>query len=63
MNAPLTPDRIERWPLAWLKPYASNAKTHDANQVARIAASMPCFNVVIDTLWEANRVRRSRRAA
>ena len=34
MNVPLLPGRIERWPLARLKPYARNAKTHDADQVA-----------------------------
>lgn len=40
MTAPLLPGRIEHWPLARLKPYARNAKTHDADQVAKIAASM-----------------------
>ena len=39
MNVPLLPGRIEHWPLARLKPYARNAKTHDADQVARVAAS------------------------
>ena len=39
MNLPLPPGRIEHWPLARLKPYARNAKTHDADQVAKIAAS------------------------
>lgn len=43
MNAPLLPGRIEHWPLARLKPYARNAKTHDADQVAKIAASMAEF--------------------
>lgn len=32
--------QTEYWPLAQLKPYARNAKTHDANQVAKTAASM-----------------------
>ena len=40
MNAPLSPRQIEYWPLAQLKPYTRNANTHDANQVAKIAASM-----------------------
>jgi ParB-like chromosome segregation protein Spo0J len=43
MNAPLLPGQIEHWPLARLKPYARNAKTHDAEQVAKIAASMVEF--------------------
>ena len=43
MNAPPLPGRIEHWPLARLKPYARNAKTHDADQVAKIAASMAEF--------------------
>ena len=43
MNAPLSPKQIEYWPLAQLKPYARNAKTHDADQVAKIAASMAEF--------------------
>ncbi len=43
MNAPLLPGLIEHWPLARLKPYAHKAKTHDADQVAKIAASMAEF--------------------
>ena len=43
MNAPLLPGRIGHWPLALLKPYVRNAKTHDANQFAKIAASMAEF--------------------
>ncbi len=43
MNAPLLPSQIEYLPLARLKPYARDAKTHDADQVARIAASMAKF--------------------
>lgn len=43
---PTMASRIETWPLDQLHPYARNAKTHDADQVARIAASMssagPC---------------------
>ena len=42
MNAPLLPGRIEHWPLARLQPYTRNAKTHDADQVAKIAASRRC---------------------
>jgi DNA modification methylase len=40
MNAPL---RIEYLPLADLKPYDRNARTHSADQVAQIAASMRTF--------------------
>ena len=50
MNAPLLPGRIEHWPLARLKPYARNAKTHDADQVAKIAASMAEFGWTVPCL-------------
>ena len=50
MNAPLSPKQIEYWPLAQLKPYARNAKTHDANQVAKIAASMAEFGWTVPCL-------------
>ncbi|MEA2905549.1 MAG: hypothetical protein QOI12_2936 [Alphaproteobacteria bacterium] len=33
-------DKVERWPLDRLVPYARNARTHDENQVAQIAASI-----------------------
>ncbi len=33
-------DKIERWPIARLVPYAKNARTHTEEQVAQIAASM-----------------------
>ena len=39
MTAPFLPGQIEHWPVARLKPYARNAKTHDPDQVAKIAAS------------------------
>ena len=39
MNVPLLPGRIEHWPLARLKPYARNAKTHDADQVCLLYTS------------------------
>jgi ParB-like chromosome segregation protein Spo0J len=50
MNAPLLLGRIERWPLARLKSYARNAKTHDADQVAKIAASMAEFGWTVPVL-------------
>lgn len=37
------PDRIELWPLDRLKPYARNARTHSAEQVGKIAASIVEF--------------------
>src|SRR5262245_18087307 len=33
-------DRIEKWPVDRLIPYARNARTHDEQQVAQIAASI-----------------------
>ena len=54
MNAPLSPKQIEYWPLAQLKPYARNAKTHDANQVAKIATSMAEFGWTVPVLVAAD---------
>ena len=54
MNAPLLPGRIEHWPLARLRPYARNAKTHDADQVAKIAASMAEFGWTVPCLVAAD---------
>src|SRR5512134_3752130 len=34
------PEQIEQWPVARLKPYARNARTHSEEQVVRIAASL-----------------------
>jgi DNA modification methylase len=50
----MPPDRIEHWPLARLKPYARNAKTHDADQVAKIAASMAEFGWTVPVLVAAD---------
>ena len=54
MNAPLLPGRIEHWSIARLKPYARNAKTHDADQVAKIAASMAEFGWTVPVLVAAD---------
>ena len=54
MNAPIVPQRIEYWPLARLKPYARNAKTHDPDQVAKIAASMAEFGWTVPVLVAAD---------
>jgi len=43
MTLSFAPERIETWPLERLKPYVRNAKTHGADQVAKIAASMAKF--------------------
>ncbi|QLH40895.1 MAG: ParB N-terminal domain-containing protein [Defluviicoccus sp.] len=37
---PFLPEQIEQWPIARLKPYARNARTHSDDQVAKIAASL-----------------------
>jgi len=54
MNAALLPGKIEHWPLALLKPYARNAKTHDAGQVTKIAASMAEFGWTVPVLVAAD---------
>src|SRR5687767_11425334 len=36
-------DRVERWPIERLIPYARNARTHSPAQVAQIAASIRAF--------------------
>jgi DNA modification methylase len=50
MTLSFAPDRIERWPLERLKPYARNAKTHGDDQVAKIAASMVQFGWTVPVL-------------
>jgi DNA modification methylase len=40
---PRLPDAVEHWPLDRLSPYARNARTHDDDQVAQIAASIVEF--------------------
>src|ERR1700710_715224 len=39
-NAGWPADRVERWPIDRLVPYARNARTHSDGQVAQIAASI-----------------------
>jgi ParB family transcriptional regulator, chromosome partitioning protein len=43
MPTPPTAKRIEMWPLGRLVPYERNARTHSAEQVAQIAASIQEF--------------------
>ncbi len=50
MTLSFAPEAIEQWPLDRLKPYAQNAKTHGADQVARIAASMAEFGWTVPCL-------------
>lgn len=50
----MPPGRVELWPLARLRPYARNAKTHDADQVAKIAASMAEFGWTVPCLVAAD---------
>jgi ParB-like chromosome segregation protein Spo0J len=50
MPLSFAPERIEQWPLTRLQPYAKNAKTHGADQVAKIAASMAEFGWTVPCL-------------
>jgi ParB-like chromosome segregation protein Spo0J len=43
MDLVFAPSEIEAWPIDRLRPYARNAKMHDDDQVAKIAASMAQF--------------------
>jgi hypothetical protein len=47
---PWPADRVERWPLDRLTPYARNARTHSAEQVAQIAGSMREFGWTVPVL-------------
>jgi hypothetical protein len=46
--------RIELWPLDRLKPYSRNARTHSAEQVAQIAASIVEFGFTNPILVDSN---------
>ncbi|GAB5501326.1 MAG: DNA modification methylase [Pseudohongiellaceae bacterium] len=48
------PDQIQHWPLKKLKPYQANARTHSAEQVAQIAASMAEFGWTNPVLAESD---------
>ena len=50
MTLSFAPERIEQWPIARQQPYARNAKTHGADQVAKIAASMAEFGWTVPCL-------------
>ena len=40
MTLRFLPEQIEQWPVARLKPYAQNARTHSEDQIAKLAASL-----------------------
>jgi DNA modification methylase len=50
MTLRFAPESIELWPLDRLRPYAGNAKTHGADQVAKIAGSMAEFGWTVPVL-------------
>ena len=54
MTLSFAPESIALWPLDRLRPYARNAKTHDADQVAMIAASMVEFGWTVPALVSAD---------
>lgn len=54
MTLSFAPERIETWPLERLKPYVRNAKTHGADQVAKIAGSMARFGWTVPVLVGAD---------
>ena len=54
MTLSFAPERIETWPLERLRPYARNAKTHGADQVAKIAGSMARFGWTVPVLVGAD---------
>ena len=48
------PDKLERWPIERLVPYEKNARTHSAEQVAQIAASIQEFGFTNPILVASN---------
>lgn len=53
-QAPVIPQRFERWPIEQLVPYERNARTHSDEQIARIAASIQEFGFVSPILVDGN---------
>jgi DNA modification methylase len=47
---PWPADKVERWPISRLIPYARNARTHSDEQVAQIAASIREFGFTVPVL-------------
>jgi DNA modification methylase len=56
MNQNVLELRIEQWPVERLVPYARNARTHSAGQVAQVAASIAQFGFVNPILVGPDRV-------
>lgn len=54
MTLSFAPESIALWPIDRLRPYARNAKIHDADQVAKIAASMAEFGWTVPALVSAD---------
>ena len=50
MTLRFCPEQIELWPLARLKPYARNPRTHSDDQVAKLAASLVEFGWTVPVL-------------
>jgi ParB-like chromosome segregation protein Spo0J len=50
MDLVFAPSEIETWPIEQLRPYVRNAKMHDEDQVAKIAASMAKFGWTVPFL-------------
>jgi DNA modification methylase len=49
-DSPKMPGQIEVWPIDSVAPYAKNSRTHSAEQVAQVAASMREFGFTIPLL-------------
>src|SRR5215472_12171150 len=43
-------ERVEKWPIERLKPYAANARTHSKEQIEQIAASITQFGFMAPIL-------------
>jgi ParB-like chromosome segregation protein Spo0J len=52
-DPPWPADKVERWPIDKLLPYARNARTHSSAQVAQIAASIVEWGWTIPVLVDA----------
>src|SRR5947199_9933982 len=54
---PWPADRVERWPIERLIPYANNARLHSAADLDKIAASIRKWGWTIPVLADENGVR------
>ena len=53
MTAPILPAALEHLPIGSLTPYARNARTHSADQIAQLVASMREFGFTNPVLIDA----------